>query len=127
MAIGARIIDGEFADRPADVVVSPAVIFPALAYGDPWYSDWPLPAGQWVEICQRDIERAMFTVVRTSPTDSLYINTGTNKMASPFTMDKATLTFSLRYVDMLTVVTGEVFALSVAGETISVIEVRKVY
>lgn len=125
MAIGPGDDAGTALTRPPDTVAAAGVVLPAGAYDEPQYSDFVLGAGVLTLVAVRDIQRAAFIVMRGIVNAVLSIRPGTNPLAQPFTVAANDPTAVFRYVDLLTVVTGEFYALSAAGETITVATVRR--
>jgi hypothetical protein len=54
----------------------------------------------------------------------MQVRSGGQSVAVPFFVGTDETVFSLRYVDFLTLVTGDWFARSVAGETVTVFTIR---
>lgn len=120
------IDDAGFGDRVApDTVAAAGVILPAFAYGDADFTDVALPAATWTRIAVRDIQRAAVIVFHTPGTGVVNVRSGGNPVAVPFIIADADNGLTLRYVDFLTVVTGDLFAFSGAGTTITVGIVRR--
>lgn len=125
MAAIASPDDGEGSLGPAVVGLPSQVILPALAYDDPELVDWTLPAGQWVRVAPRDIQRAVFTVFRAVVAAELRAKAGGQAVAVPFVIPADDTGLVVRYVDYLTFVTGEWYLWSGAGEVVTVGTVRK--
>lgn len=117
--------DGEGSFGPAVVNRSDQVILPALAYDDPELTDWVIPAGQWVRVATRDIQRAVFTIFRNVVASELRVRAGGQSVAVPFVVPEDDTGLVVRYVDFLTFVTGDWYVFSAAGETITVGTVRR--
>lgn len=117
---GVVLVDGSPTET-GDVV---SVIRPAPAYDEPDWDDFTLAAGVWTRVAVRDLGRAAFIVLKEPGLNVVRVQPGTNRLAVPFVIAASENIFVLRYVDFLTVVTGDFFALSAAGETITVGSVR---
>lgn len=125
MSIG-LIDDAGVEGRTApDTVAAAGVILPALAYGDADFVDVVLPAGAWTSIAVRDIQRAAVVIFHTPGSGVVNVRSGGNAVAVPFIIADTDNGLTLRYVDFLTVVTGDLFAFSAAGTTITVGSVRR--
>lgn len=117
---GGPILDGGPSDAPQSI----SIIQPAVAYAEPDWIDVAVPAGRWTYLAGRDFQRAAFIVLREPGLTTFRIRSGTNPVAVPFIMATTDNAFVLRYVDFLTVVTGELFGFSAGGETVTVGTVR---
>lgn len=110
--------------RSSDVAISVARILPPVLYEEPVFADVVIPASQWTLLANRDYQRAAFVLFRNAGNFGMKIRSGGNPVACPFIIDKTTTNFTLLYLDYLTIVIGELYGWSDAGETVTVCGMR---
>jgi hypothetical protein len=116
---------GDLQGKPTDTVAAAGVILPALAYDFPNVIDVVLPPAQWTIVARQDVQRTLFVVWRADVPSVVLIRPGGDVGTFGFQMKANEVVFTLRYVDFLTVVTGDLQAFSAAGETVTVATVRR--
>src|SRR5262245_6726258 len=112
-------------NRPGDFVPPAGIILPACFYSEPIWETFPVGDAGFIQVADRDIQRELILFLRASGGPEVYIRPGTNVLTNPITIPAAELVASLRYVDYLTVVTGEFFANAAAPTSVTVGIVRR--